>query len=178
MACLLTAATQHSAKAQGTNNVASFTSSKIFLKSIQTVASLDAPVDFNSTSAADVNAVNVKAIKDFKSRFDKAANEKWFSISSGYMSYFNMDGFGARAFYDKKGHWLSSLTLSTEEKLPTDVRRLVRSTYLDYTITLAEKVEIPGNYVYIIHLEDKTTIKIIRVSPEYEMDELQEFQKG
>jgi hypothetical protein len=177
-ALLSTAAIQHSANAQGTNNVATFADSKIFLKSIQTVATLDFPNDFTSTNAVDLNAVNVKAIKDFKTRFDKALNEKWYAIPSGFMSYFKMDGFGDRAFYDKKGRWESSLKIFSEDQLPIEVRRMIRSAFLDYAITIVEEVEIPDNHVYLIHLEDKTSFKIVRVNADLEMDVMQEFQKG
>jgi hypothetical protein len=177
-AAISTAAIQHSANAQGNNNVSNFTDSKIFIKSIQTVATLDFPVNYTNIAAADASAVNVKAIKDFKNRFDKASEEKWFAIPSGYMSYFKLDGFGDRAFYDKKGHWQTTMKFYDETRLPVEVRRLVRSTYLDFNITIVEEVDIPDAIVYLVHIEDKSSIKILRVTPDLDMDVLQEFQKG
>jgi len=177
-AAISTAAIQHSASAQGNNNVSSFTDSKIFIKSIQTVASLDFPVNYTNMAAADASSVNVKAIKDFKSRFDKVSDEKWFAIPSGYLSYFKLDGYGDRAFYDKKGHWQSTMKFYDETKLPVEVRRMVRSNYLDFNITIVEEIDIPDNLVYLIHIEDKTSIKILRVNQDLDMDVLQEFQKG
>jgi hypothetical protein len=160
-----------------TNNVTPFTDSKIFLKSIQTIASLDLPVDFSGSSATDVKAVNVKAIKDFKSRYGRTLNEKWFTIPGGFESYFQEEGFGDRAFYDKKGNWLSSLKMYGENQLPKDVRKQVKSTYFDYSITLVEEIQIPDHLVYIVHLEDNKSIKIVRVNTDGDMDVMQDLDK-
>ena len=164
--------------AQSTHNVSTFTGSKTFIKSVQTIAALDLSFTFSGTNALDAKSINVKAIKDFKGRFDRAQNEKWFAISGGYMSSFNMDGYVDRAFYDKKGHWLSSLTLYGEHGLPKEIRSLVRGSYLDFTITLVEEVQIPENTVYIVHLEDQKHLKIVRVTTDGDMDVMQEFDKN
>jgi hypothetical protein len=176
--CVLAAALPGQVLAQGNKNDISFSGAQ----------SIDAPVHvvpftYHSLETADkasleASTINVKAIKDFKDRFANAKDEKWYAVQGGLMTYFSLDGFGNRAFYDKKGHWLSSLKFFGEDKLPTDVRATVKSSYYDFSITVVELIEVPGHFVYVIHLENAANIKIVRVSEEGEMDVLQEYTKA
>ena len=137
-----------------------------------------ASFDPSTPSLPDLSSVNLKAVKDFKGRFATVKDEKWFSVNGGFMTYFTQDGFGERVFYSKKGHWQGSLRFCSENKLPQSIRATVRSIYFDFNITIVELVEVPGHMVYIIHLEDATNIKIIRVSEEGEMDIMEEYTKA
>jgi hypothetical protein len=134
--------------------------------------------DPSSASPARMNEINVKAIRDFKGRFSTAKNENWYTVKGGFVSYFTLDGFGDRAFYDKKGHWQGTLRFCAENKLPVNIRATVKSTYYDFAITIIEIVEVPDHLAYLVHLEDKTSIKIVRVSEEGEMDVLEDYIKG
>ncbi len=60
---------------------------------------------------------------------------------------------------------------------PHDIRAVVRSTYYDLNITLVEEVQTTDALVYIVHLEDKSNIKILKVSPEGEMEVMQDLTK-
>ena len=167
----------HSAKAQGTNNVSSFTESKSFMKSLQVVISLDNPVDL-LVGLVDLNTVNAKAVKDFRGRFSKITGEKWFTIPDGFITYFKQEGLTTRVFYNRKGQWQYTLKFYHEDNLPGNIRKIVKSTYYDCAITIIEEVEAHDNLVYIVHLEDKTSIKNVRVSKDGEMDVMEEFQKS
>lgn len=131
---------------------------------------------FANTAAA--NTISANAIKDFKGRFNSVSNEHWYSLRTGYMVYFMEDGFGERAYYDKKGRWEYSLRYCDENKLPRDVRATVKRTYYDFAITVAQIIEIPDHMVYLIHLDDAKTHKIVRVSEDGEMEVLQEYSKS
>jgi hypothetical protein len=139
------------------------------------MAALEGPA-FMGTYIPDAKKINSKVIKDFESRFANA-NAKWFSDNNGFVSYFVKDGYGDRAFYDKKGRWQYSLIIFGEDKLPRDVRATVRSTYYDMPITLVEEVQTNDARVYIIHVEDKSNIKILKVNDECEMEVMQELTK-
>jgi hypothetical protein len=80
-------------------------------------------------------------------------------------------------FYDKKGHWQYSLIFFGQDKLPRDVRAAVRSTYYDLNITLVEEVQTIDAKVFIVHLEDKSNIKILKVNEQCEMEIMQELTK-
>jgi hypothetical protein len=176
--CLLLAAAATSAFAQGNNNVIAFTNTKHFSNSLTEMYYELGLVDLSSASATDKSAIHSKALRDFNSRFNHAQEAKWFDIPSGYFTCFKVDGFSNRAFYDKKGRWQASLKMFGENKLPNDIRKIVKSTYYDYAITIVEEVDVADSLVYIVHLDDGATIKNLRVTQDGEMDILSDFKKG
>jgi hypothetical protein len=54
----------------------------------------------------------------------------------------------------------------------------VKSKYYDLAITLIEEVHTIEGMVYIVHLEDKSSFKILRLSSDAEMEILQEITKA
>jgi hypothetical protein len=165
------------ANGQSTNNIATFATTKTFMKPIQEIASNTVPSDLSGSNALYVNAVNAKATKDFKSCYSGVFNEEWYTIPGGYLSYFQIDGYGDRAIYDNHGHWMGSLKFYGENMLPKDIRWLVRTNYFDFSITLVEEVRVPNKLEYFIHLEDKSSAKILRVTTEGDMEVFQEYDK-
>ena len=170
------AALSNSAIAQNSNNPVAFNDSKSFNSSIQYLAALESPATMG-TYVPDSKNINTKALKDFGQRFDNPSNAKWFSDRNGFVSYFIKDGYGDRAYYDKKGHWQYSLIFYGEDKLPRDIRAIVKSTYFDQSITLVEEVQTTEGMVYIIHVEDKSSITILKVNKDGEMETMQEMTK-
>ncbi len=164
--------------AQSTGNVYAFTATPKFMKSIQRIAAQENPGFLDTSNARLGSNISLKAVRDFKSRFAAATDEKWFNVTGGYMTYFKLNGFSNRVFYDKKGRWQSSLTCSGEDGLPRDLRAIVKSTYFDFAITQVEDVETIENGVYLVYLEDKSSIKIIRITKDGVMDTMQDFIKG
>jgi len=147
-----------------------------------THASASAPATSFSSStplnAAVTSKFSLKAIKDFKNRFPGATSDGWYSLDHGFAACFTEDGFKGRAIYNSKGHWLYSIRNLDEKKLPRETRDVVKRTYYDFTITLVQLVQVPDHTVYLVHMEDSTSAKIIRVSPDGEMDVYKEFTKG
>ena len=170
------AAISNCAYAQNTAQPVAFNDSKNFKSTIRNMAALESPADMG-TYIPDAKEINAKAIKDFNARFNGVNNAMWFSDRNGFTSYFVKDGFGNRAFYDKKGHWQYSLIFYSEDKLPRDVRAAVKSTYFDMAITLVEEVQTTDGKVYILHLEDKANIKILKVNDMGEYEILQDLSK-
>lgn len=172
---ILTAANQ--AQAQNFAGPVAFYETKTFHSSIRHVADFTNHVaTFNDVSEG--KDFNSKAIKDFQLRFQKVDNAMWFSDQNGFVSYFIKNGYGNRVFYDRKGHWQFSLILYSEDQLPVDLRDAVKARYFGLSITLIEEVQTNNGMVYIVHLEDKSNIKILRLSSDAEMEILQEFTKA
>jgi hypothetical protein len=162
--------------AQGSNNVIAFTDTKAFARSLQLVAFFD---DSSSTAtAADLKTINTKAIKDFASKFGTNRNEYWLKASDGFVSNFKTDGFLNRVYYDTKGRWRFTVNTYAENKLPRDIRAIVKSTYYDYKITMVEEVRSADNLVYIIHQEDDKHIMKLRIFQDGEVDIMEELDKG
>ena len=126
----------------------------------------------------DSKVVNLKAVKDFQSRFTNASDEKWFFTNDGFEAFFVQSGFGNRAYYDKKGRWTCSVITYGESKLPPDIRTQVRSTYYDMTISHIQEIKNADHSVYIVVLEDKSTIRVLKINDEGEMKVMQELSKG
>jgi hypothetical protein len=153
-----------------------FNHSKHFKSAVQYTAALE-PVAYSGNYVADGKSINKKAMRDFESRFNQAGSAKWFSDANGYISYFEQNGYNDRAFYDHKGHWKYSLIFYNEKKLPHDIRATVKSTYYDLTISLVEEVQTPDGSAYFVHLEDDSTIKIVKVYADCEMELVQDLSK-
>ena len=170
------AALSNPALAQRYNDPVAFNDTKAFKSSVRYIAALENPA-YLGELAADAKTVNNKALKDFGNRFNNPANAKWFSDNNGFVSYFMKDGYGNRAYYDKKGHWKYSLLFYSEDKLPRDIRNIVRSQYFDMQISLVEEVQTTEGMGYIIHVEDHQLIRILKVSKDGEVQIMQELTK-
>jgi hypothetical protein len=163
--------------AQNSAQPVAFNDSKAFKLSVRDMAALES-FSTMGTYVPDEKKISTKAMKDFQTRFADANNAMWFSDNNGFVSYFVKDGYGDRVFYDKKGHWEYSLIFFGEDKLPRDVRAAIKSTYFDMSITLVEEVQTIDAKVYIVHLEDKSNIKILKVNEMGEYEILQDLTKG
>jgi hypothetical protein len=176
LGCSSLAALNSCAMAQNAVKPVAFNDAKVFKTTINNMAILESPA-FIGEYVADEKKINAKAIKDFETRFNSAGHAMWFTDKNGFVSYFIKDGYGDRAFYDKKGHWQYSLIFYGEDKLPRDVRTTVKSKYFDMAITLVEEVQTVNGTGYVIHLEDKSNIRIVKVNREGEMETMQDLTK-
>ena len=130
--------------------------------------------------AAGGEEISPKALKSFAKMYKNVSAEKWSKISNGFSASFLTDGKKETVFFSSKGSWYGSVTSYTEDKLPEDVRNIVKSKYFDYSIFFVEEVEtVESNGVptYLIHLEDKHNIKLVRVS-DGDMEAWKEYVKS
>ena len=128
---------------------------------------------------ANLSAINIKAIRDFKKFYKKSTNEHWYKSADGFNAIFISDGVDNLIYYSKNGQWSGSLKVYGEDKLTRDIRNIVKRKYYDFTITSVQEIEtLKSDNVptYIVHLEDDKNIKLIRVS-DGEMDIYKEFKK-
>jgi len=132
---------------------------------------------YDSMRKIEARYINVKALKDFKTRFVNSGDATWFTAKYGIVSYFTQDGYTNRIYYDKKGNWVYSLLTYTENKLDRGVRKAVRMNFYDEDITLVKELQTVSGLVYFITLEDKSSIKILKINKEGEMEIMQEMQK-
>jgi hypothetical protein len=149
--------------AQHIEGLVAFNPIKNFKSSIRNLAAMESPA-FMGDYVPEAKNINSKAIKDFQERYNNIKNAMWFSDQNSFVSYFVQNGFGNRVFYDKKGRWQYSLILHTEYELPSGVRASIKSIYFDFAITLVEEVQTHYGVVYVVNLEDKSNIKVLRVS--------------
>jgi len=120
--------------------------------------------------------INARAIKNFKKEFTTIDNAEWYEIDKGFISKFEKNGIQYRAGYDKKGNCLNTMRTYDEKQLPEDIRKLVKSSYYDYSIKLVEEVTASGQTAFIIHIENSLRAKKIKVE-DGETTILQEYEK-
>jgi len=171
------AAPSNCAYAQNSKKAIESNFKKNYMPSIRNLATLENP-DLSGAYILNRNEINIWAVRDFLDRFDKIENVFWFSgPKGGYEAYFVQDGYGDRVIYDKKGGWQSSLINYDEDKLPRDIRAEVKSTYFDFDIILVEEVHTIEGIEYIVYLEDKSNIRLVKVNKQGEMEVLQDLNK-
>ncbi|OQP68029.1 hypothetical protein [Niastella populi] len=125
-----------------------------------------------------INKVHVKAMRDFLKRDKEASNAEWMLIETGYVvKYTGKNNSRCRTVYNSRGAFAYTIRQYHENVMPRDVRGMVKSQYYDYAITLIEEIEARMKpLVYVVHLEDATTLKNVRVC-EKEMEVVEEYKK-
>jgi len=119
-----------------------------------------------------------KAVRNFEKTFKNVAGEKWYEMPDGFRVNFTAKDVRCRIDYDKKGNWTHTIRYYDEKKLPVEVRRLVVSSYLDYSIRTVEEIEAPHtDILYVIHLEGETNWINIKVA-DNEITELEKMKKS
>ena len=114
----------------------------------------------------DLEPISPKALKDFAKKYKNVTAENWMKNKHGFSASFFSNGIQNMIYYDNNGKWLGSLKGYREEKLPYEIRDIVKSKYYDYSINSveeAETIDSDGIPTYIIQLEDKNIIKLMRV---------------
>ena len=124
--------------------------------------------------------ISPRALKDFANTHKNVRGESWIKIKDGFSVRFNSDDTRTTIFYDKKGYRTGQIKIYGEEKMLHEVRHTVKSKYYDYNIVYTQEVEVAGSEgtpTYVICLEDKTNIKMIRIC-DGEMDVWKEYTKS
>jgi len=131
-----------------------------------------------SATGDNASAGMNKAVRTFNKTFKNVTNEKWYEMPDGYRVNFTAKDIRCRLDYDKNGSWTHTIRYYDEKKLPVEVRRLVVSSYLDYSIRTVEEVQAPHTDIfYVIHLEGETNWINIKVS-DNEINELEKIKKS
>lgn len=141
---------------------------------------LIAIVDANSIENNDnsiLKDINPKAIKDFKKKF-AARNKTWYKAENGFTASFCLGEIKNNVFYNNKGKWKYTLRTYCEDKLPRRIRATVKRTYYDYSITLVKEIHATNDITYLVHMQNETTWKIVRISADEEIELLQDLNKG
>jgi len=118
----------------------------------------------NNNTMAVYKNINIRAVRSFKNMFRNIDNEAWYIMPEGYSASFKNNGSFYSVTYNQKGDWLRTTQQYCETKMDHDIRALVKTVYYDYNITLVEEIEQPAQpVVYLVHMEDKLSLKNIRI---------------
>jgi hypothetical protein len=127
----------------------------------------------------DNEHISSKAVSNFNKSHKGIGDEQWFETKEGGSVCRFVDNNGVnRAYYNKKGNWQYTISDYTEKELPEDIRRQVKSTYYDYDISFAQKIDMvmASKLVYLVQIQHEKDFKVVRVC-EGEMEDLGESGK-
>ena len=170
-AALLFGSTLLTASAQGIKNNSSFNSTSAAL-------STSSAPETKFDPAEKTSVINQKALKNFTKHYKNATNQTWYNLADGiYIARFTSGGVDTKVVYNARGQWLYNLLTYTEDKLPFEIRDMVKSTYFHYDIFLCHEYTVQGGPVYIIKMQNEKTVKTARIV-EGEMSVIEEFVKS
>ena len=129
------------------------------------------------SAGAALSSINEKAVKHFSKNYDKQSNASWYAVDDGFVAIFTEDGIKTKAYYDPKGRPVGEVRTYQEDKLPKEIRHMVKSTYYDFNIFLVNEVSVGNAKVYLVKIEDSKSFKTIRIQ-DGEMTETEAFIKS
>ena len=125
-----------------------------------------------------LNDVNVRAMRDFVSRYGDVEEVKWHNTNGSYIAVFFRDSIQYRVMYSSRGDLNYVMKYYEEKQLARNIRAIVKSTYYDYKIFIVQEIETPDRpSIYILNLQGETDWKKIRLC-QGEMEVMEEFRKG
>jgi len=71
-----------------------------------------------------------------------------------------------------------SLIYYTKEKLPWTIREEVKANYPEFDIFIVEELRTSKGMLYFVYLENDSELKILKVSPEGEIEPSLELARG
>ena len=123
------------------------------------------------------NEISTKAVRNFIRDFTNVTDAEWFRSPAGsFVVYFTSDSINSTIYYTKGGEFDCMIRYYGEDKLPREIRRLVRSNYYDFAIYHVSEFRANGKTAYVVVLEDKTSWKKIKVV-DNEMEVVEELKK-
>jgi hypothetical protein len=126
--------------------------------------------------ALNVEPAAVKASRDFIQRAGDQKDEHWFKAPVGYEAEYTDGSVKAFYLYDKKGYWMYTILTYGEDRLPEEVRALVKRNYYDFNISWVKEVTEAQTTVYVVHMENAKSWQEVAVQ-DGEMRVLKEFCK-
>ena len=112
------------------------------------------------TSTANVNQ---KVSQAFHSNFKDAVNATWYRLDKDYLVEFITGDMNHRALYQRNGAIIYHISYGHENDLPKEVRRLVKSNYVDFNIVQAINVQEDNRDIWVVSLEDDKKLIMARV---------------
>jgi glycerol-3-phosphate O-acyltransferase len=125
-----------------------------------------------------LNEINVRAMRDFVSRYGDVTDAVWHRSNDNYVAVFYKDSIQHRVIYTSRGDLSYIMKYYEESRMPRDIRAQVKSTYYDYKIYVIQEILTPDHpTIYIVNLQGDTDWKKVKLC-QGEMEIMEEFRKG
>jgi len=133
------------------------------------------PVTISAASSGA--AASAKVNKMFTGYFKNASNLRWYELGKKFLVKFTMNGQENRALFTGSGRLVYHVSYGTENNLPANVRKLVKSTYFDQKITKVLEVNQDLKTIWVVYMEDDKDFIWVRVE-DGELEETQRIEKS
>jgi hypothetical protein len=158
---------------------------KIIAILITAIALVGTPFAQQATSNLAISSPNrlikssslFNAERNFRQSYPNVTGGRWNSKADGYIVKFQAKAVKYEVAYDKKGRWQHTILIYNEDQLPSQLRRTVKSVYVDFTIVKVIEVTIGRRHTYFIKMEDSNTLRTVQVV-NGEFVELDSYVKG
>ena len=125
------------------------------------------------TSTASVS----KKVSDaFQTTFKNAVSPAWYRLDKDYMVKFITGDMNNTALFRRNGALVYQISYGHESNMPKEVRRLVKSNYVDFNIVQAINVQEANRNIWVINLEDNSKLVMARVEDDA-LEEVSNFNK-
>ena len=141
--------------------VSTATSQELALNQKRTVPT--ATENKESTEVPYINNVNGKVLKSFHKSFGEKPGALWSKSENGFVVYFKDSTMATNVYFTNSGAIDYKINYYHEDQLRSDVRHIIKSNFYDYYIRLVSEVHKDGAVFYFVKIEDKVSIKTIRV---------------
>lgn len=128
------------------------------------------------TATSSNISISAKVNKAFGQFFKNASHIRWYEIDKKFLVKFIQNDQENRALFTKTGQLIYHISYGTEKHLPFDVRKLVKSTYYDQSITRVLRVNQDKRNIWVVSLEDAKDYVMVRVE-DMELEETQRIHK-
>jgi hypothetical protein len=130
----------------------------------------------NISTGDESGAVNVRALRHFKNSYEDTTGSRWYQIRDGFMVKLTRNNVAVRMGYNKQGGWENTIRTYTENKLPFEIRDIVKRAYYDCSIEIVEEIEVRRGLYYLVHICDNRSWKNVLVH-EGELELIEEIRK-
>ena len=110
-----------------------------------------------------INNVKGKVLKSFHKSFGEKPGAIWTKSENGFVVYFKDSTMATNVYFTNSGAIDYKINYYHEDQLRRDVRHTIKSNFYDYYIRLVSEVHKDGTVFYFVKIEDKDSIKTIRV---------------
>ena len=122
--------------------------------------------------------VDPPVVRNFLRTYKDVSDEKWIEVKEGFVAMFNYNDIDYQVAYTKKGNLVRTIRSYNEDKMSTELRHIVKSTWYDYEISRVHEVELPLTPItYIVQLVGKKELINLGVY-DGETEVLQRFNKS
>jgi len=96
----------------------------------------------------------VRATREFWKLAGENKEERWYQLPGGYLAEFEEGAIRSKLVFDRNGNWVYTMREYTEKELPGEIRRLVKSTYYDFSIGWIKEVSQLRSKAYVVHIDN------------------------